>query len=84
MRMRVNRFPWENGAVWLTEGDTVIVRTGDRHEAVMKPDEVADYLLDYQGFSTHRITIVLSRLEGDQTETGLTSFPKMGKSQPNV
>ena len=68
---KFNRFPWENGAVWLTEGDTVIVRTGDRHEAVMKPEEVADYLLDYQGFSTHRITIVLSRLEGDQTETGL-------------
>ncbi|MBO4724550.1 MAG: M56 family metallopeptidase [Bacteroidaceae bacterium] len=68
---KFNRFPWETGAVWLTEGDTVIVRTGDRHEAVMKPEEVADYLLDYQGFSTHRITIVLSRLEGDQTETGL-------------
>ena len=68
---KFNRFPWENGAVWLTEGDTVIVRTGDRVEAVMKPEEVADYLLDYQGFSTHRITIVLSKLEGDQTETGL-------------
>ena len=68
---KFNRFPWETGAVWLTEGDTVIVRTGDRHESVMKPEEVADYLLDYQGFSTHRITIVLSKLEGDQTETGL-------------
>ena len=68
---KFNRFPWETGAVWLTEGDTVIVRTGDRHEAVMKPEEVADYLLDYEGFSTHRITIVLSKLEGDQTETGL-------------
>ena len=68
---KFNRFPWETGAVWLTEGDTVIVRTGDRHEAVMKPEEVADYLLDYKGFSTHRITIVLSKLEGDQTETGL-------------
>ena len=68
---KFNRFPWETGAVWLTEGDTVIVRTGDRREAVMKPEEVADYLLDYKGFSTHRITIVLSKLEGDQTMTGL-------------
>lgn len=68
---KFNRFPWETGGVWLTEGDSVIVRTGDRVEAVMKPEEVADYLLDYKGFSTHRITIVLSRLEGDQTETGL-------------
>lgn len=68
---KFNRFPWETGAIWLTEGDTVIVRTGDRHEAVMKPEEVADYLLDYEGFSTHRVCIVLSKLEGDQTETGL-------------
>ena len=68
---KFNRFPWETGGVWLTEGDTVIVRTGDRHEAVMKPEEVADYLLDYKGFNTHRITIVLSKLDGDQTETGL-------------
>lgn len=68
---KFNRFPWETGGVWLTEGDSVIVRTGDRVEAVMKPEEVADYLLDYKGFNTHRITIVLSRLEGDQTETGL-------------
>ena len=68
---KFNRFPWENGAVWLTEGDTVIVRTADRVEAVMKPEEVADYLLDYKGFNTHRITVVLSKLEGDQTETGL-------------
>lgn len=68
---KFNRFPWETGAVWLTEGDTVIVRTGDRVQAVMKPEEVADYLLDYKGFSTHRITIVLSKLEGDQTMTGL-------------
>jgi len=68
---KFNRFPWENGAIWLTDGDTVIVRTGDFHEASMKPEEVADYLLDYEGFSTHRMTIVLSRLEGDQTETGL-------------
>ena len=68
---KFNRFPWETGAVWLTESDTVIVRTGDRVEAVMKQDEVADYLLDYKGFSTHRITIVLSKLEGDQTMTGL-------------
>lgn len=68
---KFNRYPWERGAVWLTEGDSVIVRTGDGVEAVMKPREVADYLLDYKGFSTHRITIVLSRLDGDQTETGL-------------
>ncbi|MCQ2068269.1 MAG: M56 family metallopeptidase [Bacteroidaceae bacterium] len=68
---KFNRFPWETGAVWLTEGDTVIVRTGDRVEAVMKPEEVADYLLDYKGFNTHRITIVLSKLNGDQTTTGL-------------
>ena len=68
---KFNRFPWENGAIWLTEGDTVIVRTGDFHEAVMKPEEVADYLLDYEGFSSHRMTIVLSKLDGDQTETGL-------------
>jgi len=68
---KFNRFPWETGGVWLTEGDSVIVRTGDRVEAVMKQDEVADYLLDYKGFSTHRITIVLSKLEGDQTMTGL-------------
>ena len=68
---KFNRFPWETGAVWLTESDTVIVRTGDRVEAVMTQDEVADYLLDYKGFSTHRITIVLSKLEGDQTMTGL-------------
>jgi len=68
---KFNRFPWENGAIWLTDGDTVIVRTGDFHEEVMKSDEVADYLLDYKGFSSHRMTIVLSRLEGDQTETGL-------------
>ena len=68
---KFNRFPWETGGVWLTEGDSVIVRTGDRVEAVMKLDEVADYLLDYKGFSTHRITIVLSKLEGDQTMTGL-------------
>ena len=68
---KFNRFPWENGAIWLTEGDTVIVRTGDRVEAVMKPEEVADYLLDYKGFSTHRVTIVLSKLNGDQTMTGL-------------
>jgi len=68
---KFNRFPWETGGVWLTESDTVIVRTGDRVEAVMKQDEVADYLLDYKGFSTHRITIVLSKLDGDQTETGL-------------
>lgn len=68
---KFNRFPWERGAVWLTEGDTVIVRTGDGVEAVMKPREVADYLLDYKDFSTHRITIVLSKLDGDQTETGL-------------
>ncbi|MBR4792218.1 MAG: hypothetical protein IK038_00995, partial [Bacteroidaceae bacterium] len=68
---KFNRFPWETGAVWLTESDTVIVCTGDRVEAVMKQDEVADYLLDYKGFSTHRITIVLSKLEGDQTMTGL-------------
>ena len=68
---KFNRFPWENGAIWLTEGDTVIVRTGDFHEAVMKPEEVADYLLDYEGFRSHRMTIVLSKLDGDQTETGL-------------
>lgn len=68
---KFNRFPWESGAVWLTEGDTVIVRTGDGVEAVMKPREVADYLLDYKDFSTHRITVVLSKLDGDQTETGL-------------
>ena len=68
---KFNRFPWENGAIWLTEGDTVIVLTGDFHEAVMKPEEVADYLLDYEGFSSHRMTIVLSKLDGDQTETGL-------------
>lgn len=68
---KFNRFPWETGGVWLTEGDSVIVRTGDRVEAVMKQDEVADYLLDYKGFSTHRITIVLSKLNGDQTMTGL-------------
>ena len=68
---KFNRFPWERGAVWLTEGDTVIVRTGDGVEAVMKPREVADYLLDYKDFSTHRITVVLSKLDGDQTETGL-------------
>lgn len=68
---KFNRFPWETGGVWLTESDTVIVRTGDRVEAVMTQDEVADYLLDYKGFSTHRITIVLSKLEGDQTMTGL-------------
>ena len=68
---KFNRFPWENGGIWLTEGDTVIVRTGDFHEAVMKPEEVADYLLDYEGFSSHRMTIVLSKLDGDQTETGL-------------
>lgn len=68
---KFNRFPWENGAIWLTEGDTVIVRTGDFHQAVMKPEEVADYLLDYEGFSSHRMTIVLSKLDGDQTETGL-------------
>lgn len=68
---KFNRFPWEMGAVWLTEGDTVIVRTGDGVEAVMKPREVADYLLDYKDFSTHRITVVLSKLDGDQTETGL-------------
>ena len=68
---KFNRFPWENGAIWLTEGDTVIVRTGDFHQEVMKPEEVADYLLDYKGFSTHRVTIVLSKLDGDQTETGL-------------
>jgi len=68
---KFNRFPWETGAIWLTEGDTVIVRTGDRVQAVMKPEEVADYLLNYEGFSTHRVTIVLSKLEGDQTMTGL-------------
>ena len=68
---KFNRFPWETGGVWLTEGENVIVRTGDRVEAEMKPEEVADYLLDYKGFSTHRITIVLSKLEGDQTMTGL-------------
>lgn len=68
---KFNRFPWENGAIWLTEGDTVIVRTGDFRQEVMKPEEVADYLLDYNGFSSHRMTIVLSKLDGDQTETGL-------------
>ena len=68
---KFNRFPWETGAIWLTESDTVIVRTGDRVEAVMKAEEVVDYLLDYKGFSTHRMTIVLSKLNGDQTETGL-------------
>lgn len=68
---KFNRFPWETGAVWLTEGDEVTVRTADRVEATMKMDQVADYLLDYKGFSTHRITIVLSKLEGDQTMTGL-------------
>lgn len=60
---KFNRFPWETGAVWLTDGDEVLVRTGDRVEATMKMDEVADYLLDYKGFNTHRITIVLSKLE---------------------
>ena len=68
---KFNRFPWETGAIWLTESDTVIVRTGDRVEAAMKAEEVVDYLLDYKDFSTHRMTIVLSKLNGDQTETGL-------------
>lgn len=68
---KFNRFDWENGGIWLTEGDSVIVRTGDSFEAAMNYWEVADYLLDYKGFSSHRMTIVLSRLGGDQTETGL-------------
>ena len=68
---KFNRFPWETGAVWLNEDGSVLVRTGDRVEATMQPEDVADYLLDYEGFSTHRITIVLSKLEGDQTDTGL-------------
>ena len=68
---KFNRFPWETGAVWLNEDGTVLVRTADRVEATMKPEEVADYLLDYKGFSTHRMTIVLSHLSGDLTNTGL-------------
>lgn len=68
---KFNRTAWENGGIWLTEGDSVIVRTGDSFETVMKADEVADYLLDYKGFRSHRMTIVLSNLQGDQTETGL-------------
>lgn len=68
---KFNRTAWENGGIWLTEGDSVIVRTGDSFETVMKADEVADYLLDYKGFRSHRMTIVLSNLQGNQTETGL-------------
>lgn len=68
---KFNRSPWETGAVWLNEDGTVLVRTADRVEASMKPEEVADYLLDYKGFSTHRMTIVLSHLSGDLTNNGL-------------
>ena len=68
---KFNRFPWETGGVWLNEDGSVLVRTGDRVEATMKQDEVVDYLLDYKGFNTHRITIVLSHLNGDLTNTGL-------------
>lgn len=68
---KFNRFPWETGAIWLINDGSVLVRTADGVEATMKPEEVADYLLDYKGFSTHRMTIVLSRLTGDLTNTGL-------------
>ncbi len=68
---KFNIMPWEHSGIWIQNERYAKVVTADQVDSVMEIGYVTDYLLDYKGCETHRITIVLSQLEGDMTNTGL-------------
>ena len=68
---KFNIMPWEHSGIWLQNERYAKVVTADQVDSVMEISKVTDYLLDYKGCETHRITIVLSNLEGDMTNHGL-------------
>ena len=56
-----NTFRWpvfEDGKTWIFQDGSAKVRTFDGVQADMKANEVAQYLKDYQGFKTTRMTLM--------------------------
>ncbi len=81
---KFNILPWEHSGIWLQDGRYAKVVTADKVDTVMEISKVTDYLLDYKGCETHRITIVLSNLEGDMTNDGLEIARPLVESLNNV